>query len=411
MNKLWILVGQAYKQKVSSKAFLSISAIYLIVIGVIVYWSEITSLFSDDEKLNIAIVNETNLEVQNIFASNESMEFSFSNENKDDLYKKLEDEKLDAVVELSDEKELLKANIVTYNALKLNDQSTLSSLIEYAGKIYSINHLNLSQQDAEKILNSNTIITETNLNEKVGGKSEEEKESGLWASYIVGIIIYIFVTTYLSMITTDVAAEKGSRTLEMILVNVKPATHFQSKIIGIILLALTQFSIFIAEFFILLFVSGKEEKWDLVKSIINEISVGFIIYAAIFLLLTIVLYLIVGALFGSLVTKVEEGSQALTPAMLTTLIGFYVMISGIFNPDTILITIFSYIPFTSGMVMPMRIGATDILPIEPIISLAVLILTVIVVYWFSLSFYKRSVLTYSSGGIIQKIKSVMKISA
>lgn len=410
MNKLWLLVKEVYKQKIRSKPFLFITAIYLVVIGVILFWSEITSFFSDDEKLNVALVNETTLELNNLFISNDSFEFIFSDDTKEDLYEQLEEAKLDAVIEFSDENQLLKANIVSFDALTLNDQSALSSMIEYAGKIYLINQLNLSHEDAEKILNSNAVIKTTTLNEKVDGKSEEEKESGIWASYVVGIIIYIFVTTYLSMITTDVASEKGSRTLEMLLVNVKPGTHFQSKIFGIILLALTQFAIFIGAFFLLIFISGKESKWEMVQSIINEISISYIVYASVFLLLTIILFLIVGALFGSLVSKVEEASQALTPAMIITLIGFYVMISGMFNPDTILITIFSYIPFTSGMVMPMRIGATDMSSIEPMISLVILILTVILTYWFSLSFYKRSVLTYSSGGIIQKIKSVMKIS-
>src|SRR5690606_36508365 len=97
-------------------------------------------------------------------------------------------------------------------------------------------------------------------------------------------------------------------------------------------------------------------------------------------------------------------------AMMLLLVGFYVMISGIANPDTLLIKIFSYIPLTSGMVMPMRIGATDISPVEPILSLGVLITTVVLSYLFSLSFYKRSVLTYSSGGIIQKFKSVLKFT-
>lgn len=411
MNKLWILVKQLYVQKALSKSFLFITATYILVIGIVMFWSEISSLFSNEEKLEVAIVNDTTIDVTEIFTNNDSMTFTFSTEEKEKLYEQLEKTTLDAVVELSDENKLLKANIVTYDTLTLNDQSTLSSLIEYAGKIYSIKQLNLTNEEAEKILNSNAIITSTNLNEKVGGKSEEEKESGIWASYVVGIIIYFFVTAFLSMITTDVASEKGSRTLEMLLVNVKPSTHFQSKIIGIILLALTQFIVIIGAFLVMLFLSGKKSKWEFIKAIVNEISINYFIYATVFLLLTILLYLIIGALFGSLVSKVEEASQALTPAMMTTLVGFYVMISGMFNPDSILISIFSYIPLTSGMVMPMRIGATDLLPIEPIISLAILVITVIIAYWFSLSFYKRSVLTYSSGGIIQKIKSVMKISA
>lgn len=60
--------------------------------------------------------------------------------------------------------------------------------------------------------------------------------------------------------------------------------------------------------------------------------------------------------------------------------------------------------------MPMRLGATDINAIEPIISFALLAVTVLALYFVSLSFYKRSVLTYSSGGIIEKMKTVFKVT-
>src|SRR5690606_35891573 len=138
--------------------------------------------------------------------------------------------------------------------------------------------------------------------------------------------------------------------------------------------------------------------------LLDSLSMSYFLYIIGFLFLTIFMYLIIGALFGSLVSKVEEAGQVMMPAMMLTLVGFYVMLTGMGNPDTMLIKVFSYIPFTSGMVMPMRIGATDMNAIEPIISLAILVGTVLVLYFMSLSFYKRSVLTYSSGGIIEKMK-------
>lgn len=196
----------------------------------------------------------------------------------------------------------------------------------------------------------------------------------------------------------------------MLLVSVKPGTHFQSKILGTMLVALTQFGVIFGFLFVLLRFTDGGSKWEIVQSILSDISYSYVFYVLAFLLLTVVLYLIIGALFGSLVSKVEEASQVMMPAMMITLIGFYVMISGIGNPDTILIKIFSYIPLTSGMVMPMRIGATDISIIEPIISLVILIVTVVAAYILSLSFYKRSVLTYSTGGVIEKIKTVLKVT-
>lgn len=293
----------------------------------------------------------------------------------------------------------------------MNDQSTLSSLLQYAGQHYAVQQLSLSPEQAAQIMAAQTTISTKNLNEEsAGGKSEEEKQSGLVVSYAVGILIYFFISTFLSMITTEIASEKGSRAMEMLLVSVKPGTHFKAKIAGVLLLALTQMGIIAAVFLIYAkFIKGGMV-WDAAASIVKELSVSYVIYAIVFLLLTVILYLIIGALFGSLVSKVEEAGQVLMPAMIITIIGFYVMLTGMGNPDTIIIKIFSYIPLTSGMIMPMRIGATDIGGIVPLLSLGILIVTIVVVYLFSLSFYKRSVLTYSSGGVIQKIKTVLKVT-
>lgn len=412
MNKLFILIQQVFLQKIRSKSFILLTLLYIVVISCIVFWSEIRSLFASEDYVKVAVWNDTNLAIDEIFTSTNDIEFILSSENKEELFEKVIEGELAAVVSLSEEKNQLLADIATYVPLTFNEQSTISSFIQYAGKLYGIQQLNISVEEAQKILNSEAIVTTTNLNEEVAeGKSEDEKISGILASYFVGIIIYFFVITLLSMITTDVASEKGSRTLEMLLVSVKPSTHFQSKIFGISLVAIAQFIVIFGILFILLATVKNGTKLDMILSIIKDISYSYVIFVVVFLFLTIFLYLIIGALFGSLVSKVEEASQVMTPAIMITLIGFYVMLSGLFNPDTMLIKVFSYIPLTSGMVMPLRIGATDISLIEPLVSLMILVSTVILTYWISLSFYRRSVLTYSSGGVLKKIKEVFKFTS
>ena len=413
MNKLGILVSQLYKQKIRSKSFILMTLLYIAIISVVMFWTEISSLFKgEDEALQIALIKETDVNLEQIFVSNEEIEFSYHTKDvKTNMYEQVKDGTLDAVIVFSDENKNLKAEIATFTPLELNNQSEISSLIQYAGKIYAIQSMNLSAQEAEQILNTEPLITSISLNEAgTEGKSEDQKQSGIWVSYLVGIVIYFFISAFLSMITTDVASEKGSRALEMLLVSVKPSTHFQSKLFGVFLLALTQFAILFGVIFALLRFTDGGAKWDMVTSLIQDLSYSYVFYVIVFLFLTIFLFLIIGALFGSLVSKVEEAGQVMMPAIMITLVGFYVMISGMANPDTLLIKIFSYIPLTSGMVMPMRIAATDLNTIEPIISLILLIVTVVAFYTLSLSFYKRSVLTYSSGGVIQKIKSVLKFT-
>ncbi|MFE3572871.1 ABC transporter permease [Lysinibacillus sp. NPDC059133] len=412
LSKFNLLMKQLYKSKIKSKSFVVMTVIYILGMSVAVFWSDIKELFTgDDHVQQIAIVNETTADLSSLFVSNGDMEFIQNESNISELEKKVKDEKLDAVVKITDQDGQLHAEISTFTPLKLNDQGAINSILQLAGQNYAVQQLSLTPDQAAQIMSAKTIIGEKNLNkESNGGKSEEEKQSGLVVSYAVGILIYFFISTFLSMITTEIATEKGSRAMEMLLVSVKPATHFKAKIAGVLLLALTQMGIITVVFLIYAKFAKNGFVWDMAASIVKELSIGYVIYAILFLLLTIILYLIVGALFGSLVSKVEESGQVLMPAMMITIIGFYVMITGMGNPDTMIIKVFSYIPFTSGMIMPMRIGATDIGVTVPLLSLGILIATIIVTYLFSISFYKRSVLTYSSGGVIQKIKTVLKVT-
>lgn len=410
--KFNLLLKQLYTSKLKSKTFILTTLLYIAVMSVAVFWSDIKELFTGDEEAQqIAIINNTTADLSGIFVSTSTTEYILDETDVSKLEQQVKEEKIAAIVEVKDQNGQLHAEIATYTPLKLNDQMSLSSLLEYAGQNYAVQQLSLSPEQAAQIMAAETIITNKSLNdETAGGKSEREKQAGLWVSYAVGILIYAFVVGFLSMITTDIASEKGSRAMEMLLVSVKPATHFKAKVVGVLLLAITQMLVILGVFLFYAKFTKDGVIWDFAADIIRELSPGYVVYAVAFLLLTIILNLIVGALFGSLVSKVEEGNQVLMPAMMVTLVGLYVMISGIGNPDTILIKVFSYIPFTSGMVMPMRIGATDIGVFEPMVSIGILIVTILVVYVFSLSFYKRSVLTYGSGGLIQKIKTVLKVT-
>ena len=408
MSKYMLLVKQLYGQKVKAKSFILMTAVYLLVIAGIMFWSDIKALFSDNEADRIAILNETDIDITNAFISSDDTEWVFD-VNEHAIEDELKDHSFVAAVTLSEKDGKLAAKVTSVEPLKLTLQNQIENTLMSAGQFYAMGKVNLTPEQTAIILDFVPTIESVTLNEQdTSGKTTEEKAAGMWASYISGFLIYFFVVTYLSMITTDIASEKGSRALEMLLVSIRPETHFKAKITGVLLVAFTQLGAMVGFLFVLVrFVKGGE-MWDSFVNVVNELNISYILYIVAFLISTIILFLIIGALFGSLVSKVEEAGQVMMPAILLTLIGFYIMISGLSNPDTLLIKISSYIPFTSGMVMPMRIGATDISAFEPLLSLGVLVLTIVVLYFFTMSLYKRSVLTYSTGGVIQKLKSVFK---
>ena len=409
LSKFNVLVKKLYKQKVTSKSFILSTLLYLAALTAVMFWSDIKELLFSGEAEVIAVVNETAFDVTQVLQNNDDYEYQYVDANE--VADKLKEGDYYAAFTLSDADGKLAAKIDSFDPLPLNDQTTYQSMLSQVGQMYAMSQMDLSAEQQQLLLTSEPVITLNTINEAVeDGKSADEKKAGVFISYAIGIIIYAFVATYLTMITTDVASEKGSRSLEMLLVSVKPEIHFRAKIFGVFLIALTQFVMLFGGLLLLLKFSDGGNKWSMVTDLFESMSVSYFLYVIGFLFLTILMYLIIGALFGSLVSKVEEASQVMMPAMLLTLVGFYVMLTGMGNPDTLLIKIFSYIPFPSGMVMPMRLGATDINATEPIISFVLLVVTVLALYFVSLSFYKRSVLTYSSGGIIEKMKTVFKVT-
>lgn len=410
MSKLKLLILQLYKQKITSKSFILMTLLYLVIIAAVINWSSIKSLFSSDEnQVKIALVDETKSDLASQFPSNSEIKFEEVHLTTSAATKKVVDGDYDAALILKKEKDQLAAQLATSESLNLTIQSSINSLAENAGKVYSVQQLNLSAEQAKKIIEMSTVVTQVDLSASTSTKTADEKSAGIAIAYIVGFFIYLFVTSYLSMITTDIASEKGSRVLEVLMASIKPSTHMLSKLIGVFLTGMTQLILLIVGGVLIIKLSNVSAL-DGMSDIMKELTPSYIFFVLCFFILSIILFLIIGALAGSLVSKVEEASQVMMPGVLLSLVGFYVLISGISNPDTLLIKVCSYIPFTSGMVMTLRLGATDISTVQVLISLVILIVTVVVFFMLSLSFYKRSVLTYSSGGVIQKIKTVLKVT-
>ncbi|WP_240605492.1 ABC transporter permease [Kurthia zopfii] len=411
LSKLMLLVKQLYKQKVTSKSFIGLTILYLAIIAVVFNWSSIKDVFkSDDSNVKIAFVDETKANLYDQFPSSDDLMFMRMKDSEEVVNKRVKKGEVDAALYLKDEKGKLVVKLATADSLDLEIQSTINQLAENAGKIYSVQKMNLTPEQAKQILETQTLVKQVDLSETVASKTSDEKSAGILVAYIIGFLIYIFVTSYMSMITTDIASEKGSRVLEVLMASVKPSTHLFSKLIGVFLTGMTQIILLFAGAFTIAKFSSKSELVNGASSMMKQLSPSYFIYVSLFFVLSIILFLIIGALAGSLVSKVDEASQVMMPGIFITLIGFYVMISGMGNPDSMLIKVFSFIPFTSGMVMTLRMGATDVSNFYILVSLITLAVTVMALFAISLTFYKRSVLTYSTGGIIQKIKTVLKVT-
>ncbi|WP_010288697.1 ABC transporter permease [Kurthia massiliensis] len=408
MNKTLLLIKQNYLQKIKAKSFLLITLLYMAVILIAVNWSSIKDIFSGDDQVTVALVDETKQLAANFPASGE-IAYKKVDASRKTLDQQVKDGDYDGALYLQDQKGQLQTTFVTYESPTLTLQQSVETHVDSASKIYGIQQLNLSAKEAETLLNAQANIKEVSLKEADSGKSSQAKMVGIGVSYVIGFLIYLFVLTYSSMITTDIASEKGSRVLEVLMASVRPNQHLMAKIVSVFAVGFTQIVILIATALIAFNVTNRD-LWKTITDMTSDLSSAYIWIVALFFILTLLLYLTLGALMGSLVSKVEEAGQANMPVMMLMMAGFFSLVYGMSNPDIALVRILSFVPFTSGMLMPLRYSATDLSTTSAIIALAILAVTLAVIFVFTVSLYRRSVLTYSTGSLWQKLKNVWKFT-
>ena len=408
MDRTLLLIKQNYLQKVKAKSFILMTLLYMAVILVAVNWTSIKDVFSGDDQVKVALVDETK-QLGATFPEKGDVEFEATTEDRKTLEKKVKDGDYDGALILTGKDSKLNAQFITYDSPSLATQQAVETHVDTASKLYGIQQLNLSAAEAETLLSAQTVIDEVSLKKDDSGKSSASKMIGIGVSYVMGFLIYLFVITYASMITTDIASEKGSRVLEVLMASIRPNQHLMGKIVSIFLLGFTQIVILVVTALVGLKLA-KADLWSTAADMLKDLSGAYIWIVIGFFLLTMLLYLTLGALMGSLVSKVEEAGQATMPLMMLMMAGFFSLVYGMTNPDTILVKILSFVPFTSGMLMPLRYSSTDLSLSMAIISLAILFITLVVVFMATVALYRRSVLTYSTGSIWTKFKNVWKFT-
>lgn len=408
MDRTLLLIKQNYLQKVKAKSFILMTLLYMAIILVAVNWTSIKDVFSGDDQVKVALVDETK-QLGATFPEKGDVEFEATTEDRKTLEKKVKDGDYDGALILTGKNSKLNAQFITYDSPSLATQQAVETHVDTASKLYGIQQLNLSAAEAETLLSAQTVIDEVSLKKDDSGKSSASKMIGIGVSYVMGFLIYLFVITYASMITTDIASEKGSRVLEVLMASIRPNQHLMGKIVSVFLLGFTQIVILVVTALVGLKLA-KADLWSTAADMLKDLSGAYIWIVIGFFLLTMLLYLTLGALMGSLVSKVEEAGQVTMPLMMLMMAGFFSLVYGMTNPDTILVKILSFVPFTSGMLMPLRYSSTDLSLSMAIISLAILFITLVVVFMATVALYRRSVLTYSTGSIWTKFKNVWKFT-
>lgn len=413
MNKFWVVTLETYKKHVKSVSFVTMVLGPIIMLGVIFGINFMGAKFAQTNE--IAVVSKTS-EISSVFMDKTKKDFDFNKKIKteNEAKKELEKENIDGYLVISNKDMILDGQYIGEKALGSEDMMIMQQALSQIQMGINSTNLNLSQKEL------NSLLVPATFSEKqvefVDGKMQENKNNKSLMT-IVGMVVlmavYTIVLTYSSITAQEVASEKGTRIMEVILSSTTAAKHFYGKVTGIALVILTQVSIYLLSgvlgYFFIKNMAVVEE--FLSENSLTELVKGLLGYNMLYLLFGVLIFTILSAFTGSLVSKVEDASKAVTPVMYVVMAGFIPSLSlGMANPQSLILKIMSFIPFLSSFAMPLRIASDEATNTEILISLGLLVVAIIVLLKLSAKAYKSTVLIYSDKSMMNVFKDAMKFS-
>ena len=434
-NKLWYLIGVSLKRKIKSKWFVIVNIILMFAIVGLFNIDSIIGFFGGDfnEKQKIYVIDNTNTSFEIFKDSIEKTDINLKNSNSyevkkynkslEDGKKKIKKEEKAIIIELnSDEKDILKAKVISNTFIDTIDYQIITNCLTNLRTNYAIASLGLSEDEITKLY-SDIKIDRIILDENK--KSKDENMETIMSTVFPFIILPFFILSiYLvQMIGAEVNDEKTTRGMEIIISNVSPKTHFASKIIagntfvliqGIILLLDSAIGLLVRKLMggsNLIAKAGFDDT-DILKKALDTDLINQLIYIIplmlISMILTFIAYSLVAGILASMTTNTEDFQQVQTPIVLVSLVGYYLsMMAGIFK-GAAFIKVLSFVPFISAILAPSLLVLGQISILDVIIGIIILIFTNFILVKYGLRIYKVGILNYSSKDLWKKMFKAIK---
>ena len=398
MSKIGIVIGREYFTRVKKKSFIVLTILMpVLFIGLILGTLLLSQLAGSDVK-KIVVLDETE-EYFPVLKDNDQYQF-ISGKGEFEDFRKQSDETIYATL-------LIKGDL-------LEDPSALTLYSRNQVQPGLLQHISTSLNDylSDKKLNSyqipdlKQIIENSKIKVQIENikwdESGKETQSSAEFATIIGMVftflIYMFIFAYGGMVMQGVIEEKTNRIIEVMISSVKPFDLMMGKLIGIGLVGLTQFGIWAALFAGVglsgsLLLDGVESYEKFSGMIDGSEMISLLLFFVLFFICGYLIYASLFAAIGAMVNHQEDTQQYMMPLTMLILFAFYAGFYSTQNPDGPLAFWTSLIPLTSPIVMMTR------LPFgvpwwELLLSIALMILTVILIVALAAKIYRVGILMY-----------------
>lgn len=389
-----------------NKVFVGITVFLMVLIGVVMFFPRIASVFENGESsesenkpvMLIAAGEEMAEPVREVFAASfADYEVRLAAQGNEEIRDMIASGEAQCAFVLKD----LTSYVYYVNNLSMYDENTYRA-DEVLKNIYRMNAMiegGISPEDTGRILSMEIEHETENL-----GKDQMQN---FFYTYIMIFALYMVILLYGQMVATNVATEKSSRAMEVLITSARPVSMMFGKVIASCLAGFIQLVCVFGSSF--LFFHLNQSYWGsngIIRSVF-DMPADLLLYMFLFFILGFFIYAFMFGAVGSTASKLEDINTSVMPITMLFIIAFVVvmfsMSSG--NVDSLLMVVCSYIPFTSPMAMFTRIAMSTVPWYEIVLSVTILIGSVIGVGVLSAKIYRVGVLLY---GTTPRIGSILK---
>ena len=421
MNKTFLIIKREYLSRVKKKSFIIMTILGPILIAGFISLAIYLGL-SDDTIQNVVVVDQAKL-VTNDFEESNKIKFFYTDKALSDSAFENSAYNLMLVVN-----EFIVENNKAVLYYKKYPSISVQSYIndELDNSLEKIK-LKMHDIDSRVYLDIRTAINIGVFDIK--DVEEESRKTELAAvGFFFAIIIYMFILLYAVQVMRGVMEEKTTRIVEVLVSSVKPFQLMMGKIVGIAMVGLTQFLLWVilttalmTAFQSMIFTdplapeiiaqqqmtsemqqelispqqSGAAEVLDLLDRINFPLMIGMFIF---YFLGGFLLYSALFAAVGAAVDSESETQQFVMPLTIPLVFGFIIGEFAIMNPDGAAVVWFSIVPFTSPVVMMIRLanGFTPDTIWQLYLSVALLIAGFVFTTWIASKIYRIGILMYGN---------------
>ena len=404
MRKIWLIINREYLVRVRKKSFIIMTIVGPLLMAALLIVP--TYLANETQELRTIAIEEDGFEFTNKIEDTDLLHFSkIPTEEAILLKNNFSEGNYYAILKID------RDNFTLYSDQQIS-LSVSKSLEKQLEKIIEHQKLKAAGIDVEILSKAESSVQiTTKIISKDGNTTNSQAEASMGIGFICGILIYIFIFMYGTMVMRGVIEEKTSRIVEVIISSVKPFQLMMGKILGVALVGLTQFALWIlltiaiASFAELMFMDTtsmtseiNSTEQSILLSEISNLASGInlvqIFFSFIFYFLAG--YLMYSSLFaavGSAVDAEADSQQFVLPITIPLILAFILIQPIMENPDGSLAFWMSIIPFTSPVIMMVRLPF-GVANWELALSMVVLVLSFVLTTQLAGKIYRTGILMY-----------------